>query len=101
MCLPYSQVVWGFKYLLFLQQTVFFFFLKKNTLPGGLGEGNGSPLQCSCLENSVDRGAWQVSMGSQKVRHRLRFCACTAGGTGLSLGQGIRILYAAQPKRDF
>ena len=22
------------------------------------GEGNGSPLQCSCLENPVDRGAW-------------------------------------------
>ena len=24
MCPPYSQVVWGFKYLLFLHQTVFF-----------------------------------------------------------------------------
>ena len=23
------------------------------------GEGNGSPLQYSCLENPVDRGAWQ------------------------------------------
>ena len=23
-----------------------------------LGEGNGSPLQYSCLENSTDRGAW-------------------------------------------
>ena len=22
------------------------------------GEGNGSPLQYSCLENSKDRGAW-------------------------------------------
>ena len=22
------------------------------------GEGNGNPLQYSCLENSVDRGAW-------------------------------------------
>ena len=22
------------------------------------GEGNGYPLQCSCLENSTDRGAW-------------------------------------------
>ena len=22
------------------------------------GEGNGNPLQCSCLENPVDRGAW-------------------------------------------
>ena len=30
------------------------------------GEGNGNPLQYSCLENSIDRGAWRVrSMGSQ------------------------------------
>ena len=25
-----------------------------------LGEGNGSPLQYSCLENSTDRGAWRA-----------------------------------------
>ena len=24
------------------------------------GEGNGNLLQCSCLENSVDREAWQA-----------------------------------------
>ena len=23
------------------------------------GEGNGNPLQCSCLENSMDSGAWR------------------------------------------
>ena len=22
------------------------------------GEGNGNPLQCSCLENFIDRGDW-------------------------------------------
>ena len=22
------------------------------------GEGNGNPLQCSCLENPMDRGTW-------------------------------------------
>ena len=34
------------------------------------GEGNGNPLQYSCLENSMDRGAQQPwSMGSQRVRH--------------------------------
>ena len=34
-------------------------------------EGNGYPLQYFCLENSMDRGAWQViqSMGSQRVGH--------------------------------
>ena len=26
------------------------------------GEGNGSPLQYSCLENSMDRGAGQVAV---------------------------------------
>ena len=25
------------------------------------GEGNGSPLQYSCLENPMDRGAWQAT----------------------------------------
>ena len=25
------------------------------------GEGNGYPLQYSCLENSMDRGAWQAT----------------------------------------
>ena len=24
------------------------------------GDGNGNPLQYSCLENSMDRGAWQA-----------------------------------------
>ena len=26
------------------------------------GEGNGNPLQYSCLENSMDRGAWQFTV---------------------------------------
>ena len=34
-------------------------------------EGNGNPLQYSCLENPMDRGAWWAiqSMGSQRVGH--------------------------------
>ena len=28
------------------------------------GEGNGNPLQYSCLENSVDRGDWQATVHS-------------------------------------
>ena len=32
----------------------------------GLGrsprEGNGNPLQYSCLKNSIDRGAWQATV---------------------------------------
>ena len=26
------------------------------------GEGNGNPLQCSCLENPMDREAWWVTV---------------------------------------
>jgi len=26
------------------------------------GEGNGNPLQCSCLENPRDRGAWWAAV---------------------------------------
>ena len=26
------------------------------------GEGNGNPLQFSCLENSMDRGAWWATV---------------------------------------
>ena len=34
------------------------------------GEGNGNPLQYSCLENPISRGAWQAIVhGSQRVRH--------------------------------
>ena len=35
--------------------------------PGG---GNGNPLQYSCLENRMDRGAWPTTVhGSQRIRH--------------------------------
>ena len=27
-----------------------------------LGEGNGNPLQYSCLENPMDRGAWKATV---------------------------------------
>ena len=34
------------------------------------GEGNGYPPQYSCLENPMDRGAWQaIAQRSQRVRH--------------------------------
>ena len=35
-----------------------------------IGEGNGNPLQCFCLENPRDGGAcWLPSSGSQRVGH--------------------------------
>ena len=37
------------------------------------GEGNGNPLQYSCLGNPMDRGAWQATVvpGVARVRHDL------------------------------
>ena len=38
-----------------------------------IGEGNGNPLQCSCLENPRDRGAWWAPVyGVAQSRTRLR-----------------------------
>ena len=38
-----------------------------------IGEGNGNPLQCSCLENPRHRGAWLASVyGVAQSRTRLR-----------------------------
>ena len=36
------------------------------------GEGNGNPLQCSCLENPMDGGAWWATVhGVAKSRTQL------------------------------
>ena len=38
-----------------------------------IGEGDGNPLQCSCLENPRDRGAWWATVyGVAKSRTRLK-----------------------------
>ena len=42
--------IWG--------QAVCFDDIKHHKLFVCYGEGNGTPLQYSCLENSMDRGAW-------------------------------------------
>ena len=40
--------------------------------PGG---GYGNPLQYSCLENSMDRGAWQATVhGGAKCQTQLTIC---------------------------
>ena len=39
----------------------------------GIGEGNGNPLQCSCLENPRDGGAWWAAVyGVAQSRTRLK-----------------------------
>ena len=45
------------------------------SIPGSgrsFGEGNGNPFQYSCLEKSMDRGAWQATVhGVAKSQTRL------------------------------
>ena len=62
-------------------------FLAQGTLKAGLllamvrlvctacdsGEGNGNPLQCSCLENPMDEGAWWAAVyGAAQSQTRLK-----------------------------
>ena len=43
-----------------------------------LGVGNGNPLQYSCLENSMERGAWLAAVhGAAKSQMWLSMLACT------------------------
>ena len=52
-----------------------------------IGEGNGNPLQCSCLENPRDRGAWwaavyEVTQSRTQLKwlssmHFIHTCICT------------------------
>ena len=47
-----------------------------------IGEGNGNPLQCSCLENPRDGGAWWAAFyGVAQVRHDWSDLAAAAAAT--------------------
>ena len=56
-----------------------------------LGEGNGTPLQYSCLENPMDEGAWWAAVhGVVKSWTRLSFhfhftLSCIGEGNGSPL----------------
>ena len=52
-----------------------------------LGEGNGTPLQCSCLKNPVARGAWRAAVhrGAQADTTEATYHACTGEENGSPL----------------
>ena len=54
------------------------------------GEGNGYPLQYSCLENPIDRGAWQSTVhGVTKSRTQLSDFHFTSLSSSSTATQGI------------
>ena len=58
---------WGLKESDTTEQLHFHFSLSR------FGEGNGNPLQCSCLENPRDGGAWGAAIyGVSQSRTRLK-----------------------------
>ena len=63
------------------------------------GEGNGNPLQYSCLENSMDRGAWQVTIHgvtesdmTEQLSFLLFFFAIKPPGKSIIQWHGIKII---------
>ena len=57
------------------------------------GEGNGNPLQCSCLENPTDRGAWQATVhGVARVGYDLGLSFFLSSPTPITLAWGFSML---------
>ena len=56
-----------------------------------IGEGNGNPLQCSCLENPRDREAWWAAIyGVAQSRTRLKLLSSSSSRTFLAV-QWLRL----------
>ena len=51
-----------------------------------IGEGNGNPLQCFCLENPRDRGAWWAAV-SGVAQSRTRLKRLSSSRTFLCMGR--------------
>ena len=88
-------VVLQYKYMKYVCNSIF---LPLVTIAG---EGNGNPLQYSCLENPVDRGAWQATVhGVSKSQtrpsnftftlFRNKYRSGTAGSDGNSMFSFLR-----------
>ena len=62
-------------------------YLKVNFSLSCIGEGNGKPLQCSCLENPRDGGAWWAAVyGAAQSRPLLKQLSSSSSSSILYLG---------------
>ena len=56
-----------------------------------IGEGNGNPLQCSCLENPTDRGAWWAAVyGVAESRRGLKRLSSSSSSRASLLAQLVK-----------
>ena len=63
------------------------------------GEGNGNPLQCSCLENPRDRGAWWAAVyGVAQSRTRLKRLSSSSISCGSFSGRRQAIVTSSSSK---
>ena len=63
-----------------------------------IGEGNGNPLQCPCLENPRDRGAWWATVyGVAQSRTRLKRL-CSSSSSSVLWIQGWLVFIRLRPR---
>ena len=61
------------------------------------GEGNGNPLQCSCLENPRDGGTWWAAVyGVSQSRTRLKWLSSSREGRE-QIKQGVQFINSVSP----
>ena len=68
-----------------------------------IGEGNGNPLQCSCLENPRDRGAWRAAVyGVAQSQTRLKWLSSSSRqNPGRDASQQKQRGYGVQGRKNF
>ena len=70
---PGGCSLWGYEELDMTERLHFHFSLSC------IGEGNGNPLQCSCLENPRDGGSWWAAIyGVTQSRTRLKWLSSSS-----------------------
>ena len=58
--------------------------INKRKVYRAIGEGNGSPLQYSCLENPMDGGAWWAAVyGVAQSRTRLKRLSSSSSSSSI------------------
>ena len=63
------------------------------------GEGNGNPLQCSCLENPRDRGAWWAAIyGVAQSQTRLKQLSRSSSSNKLTQHPAISLQFPSTPQ---